>query len=562
MTPGADALEHARGSYRDRAWMDAYRALSAAERDAPLGGEDLERLATAAYMVGKETEYLTVLERAYRAYDHAGMEGAAFRCAYWVGLNLARRGQTGPASGWLTRARRLADRRNEDCVEAGYMLLPLVFEQEARGAWDAAARMAAQARSCGERFEDADLCALAGHEQGHIHVRQGRVADGLPLLDEAMVAASGGELSPIVTGIVYCGVILACQEAHEARRAQEWTATLSDWCDEQPDMVAFTGRCRIHRAEILQLRGEWTEALAEARRAIRRSLQAESEAAAGEACYRQGEVHRLRGDLEHAERSYREASGHGREPQPGLALLRLAQGRTDAAAAAVARLVTEADDPTGRADVLPAYVQVMLAHGDTDAAGDASAELERLAGEFGTSALRATAAFARGTVLLADGDSPAALRELRAALDAWQQLAARYEAARARELIGLACQTLGDHDAATLELDAARTAFASLGAALDRERVQAHLAPAAAPDRHGLTAREVEVLGLVAAGQSNREIAAALVISEHTVARHLQNIFAKLGVGSRTAAGAFAFAHGLVDGPRGENQVDRPGADW
>ena len=274
-------------------------------------------------------------------------------------------------------------------------------------------------------------------------------------------------------------------------------------------MVAFTGRCRIHRAEILQLRGEWTEALAEARRAIRRSLQAESESAAGEACYRQGEVHRLRGDLEHAERSYREASGHGREPQPGLALLRLAQGRTDAATAAVARLATEADDPTRRADVLPAYVQIMLAHGDIEAAKDASAELERLAGEFGTSALRATAAFARGTVLLAEGDSPAALRELRAALDAWQELAARYEVARTRELIGLACRALGDHDAAMLELEAARTAFASLGAAPDRERVQAQLAPAAAPDRHGLTARELEVLGLVAAGQSNREIAAS-----------------------------------------------------
>lgn len=542
--------------------MDVYRALSAAEREAPLGPEDLERLASAAYMVGKEMEYLTVLERAHRAYADAGMERPAFRCAYWVGLNLARRGEMGPANGWLTRARRLADRQSEDCVEAGYMLLPLVFELEARGDWDAAARTAAEARSCGERLRDADLCALAGHEQGHIHVRQGRIADGLRLLDEAMVAASGGELSPIVTGIVYCGVILACQEAHDVRRAQEWTATLSEWCDEQSEMVAFTGRCRIHRAEILQLRGEWTEALAEARRATRRSLQAESESAAGEACYRQGEVHRLRGDLERAERSYREASVHGREPQPGLALLRLAQGRTDAAAAGIARLAAEANEPTRRAAVLPAYVQIMLARADADAARDASAELDSLARDFGTSALRATAALARGAVLLADGDSPAALRELRAALDTWQELAAPYEAARARELIGLACRALGDHDAAALELAAARAAFASVGAAIDRERVQAHLVPTAPSNRHGLTARETEVLGLVAAGKSNRDIAAALVISEHTVARHLQNIFAKLDVGSRTAAGAFAFAHGLLDAPRGENQVGEPGADW
>jgi DNA-binding NarL/FixJ family response regulator len=562
LTYGGDALDRARAAYAERSWRHAHRALAAADREAPLGPEDLERLATAAYMIGRETEYLILLERAHRAYIEAGSEGPAFRCAYWIGLSLARRGDMGAANGWLARARRLADRRGEDGVEAGYMLLPAAFAQEAAGDWDAAASAAAAARSCGERLRDADLCALAGHEEGHIHVRRGRVQDGLRLLDEAMVAAGGGELSPIVTGIVYCGVILACQEANEVGRAQEWTATLGAWCDEQAEMVAFTGRCRIHRAEILQLRGEWTEALAEARGAIRRSLQAESASAAGEACYRQGEVHRLRGDLPRAERSYRDASAHGREPQPGLALLRLAQGRVDVAAAAVVRLVAEADDPTRRADVLPAYAQIMLARGDRDAARDASAELARLAREFGTSALRATAAFAQGAVLLADGECPAALRELRAALNGWQELAAPYEAARARELIGLACRALGDHDAAALELEAARAAFASVGAAIDRERVRSLLEPDAPPDRHGLTARELEVLGLVAAGRSNRDVAAALVISEHTVARHLQNIFAKLGVGSRTAAGAFALTHGLVAAPRTENQVDGPAAGW
>ncbi|HET8758190.1 MAG TPA: LuxR C-terminal-related transcriptional regulator [Solirubrobacteraceae bacterium] len=562
MTHGVDALERARRSFARRAWMDAYQALSDADRDAPLGAADLECLATAAYMVGKETDYLAVLERAYRSCIEARMEERAFACSYWLGLNLARRGDLGRANGWLARARRLADDRGGDCVEAGYLLLPIVFEHEARGDWDAAAGAAAQARSCGERFQDADLCALAGHEEGHIRVRQGRVADAFALLDEAMVAASGGELSPIVTGLVYCGVILACREAHEVHRAQEWTETLSQWCDEQSEMVAFSGRCRIHRAEILQLRGEWTDALAEARRATRRCLQGESELAAGEACYRQGEIHRLCGELERAEAGYREASVHGREPQPGLALLRLAQGRRDAAAASIARLEAEADEPFRRAGVLPAYVEIMLACGDVPAARDASLELDRLAQDFGTSALRATAALARGAVLLADGDNPAALRELRAALRTWQELAAPYEAARARELIGLACRALGDDDAADLELGAACAGFAAVGAAVDRDRVEAHRAPSRAGGRHGLTAREIEVLGLVAGGRSNREIAAALVISEHTVARHLQNIFAKLGVGSRTAAGAFAFGHGLVDPPRTENAVDPPGADW
>ncbi len=562
VTPVVDALERARNSYAGRAWMDAYEAMSEAGRDGPLQAEDLERLAIAAYMVGKEAEYLSVLERAHRSYVEAGMEQGAFRCAYWVGINLARRGDLGQANGWLARAQRLADRRAGECAETGYMLLPLVFEHESSGDWDAAAATAAEARSCGERFRDADLYALAGHEEGHVDVRRGRIADGLRLLDEAMVAASGGELSPIVTGIVYCGVILACQEVHDVRRAQEWTAILTAWCDEQSEMVAFTGRCRIHRAEILQFRGEWTEALAEARRATRRSLQAESESAAGEACYREGEVHRLRGDLGRAERSYRKASGYGREPQPGLALLRLAEGRTDAAAAAIARLVAETDEPGRRAGVLPAYVEIMLACGDVPAARVASTELDRVAGDFGTGGLSATAQLTRGAVLLAAGDSPAALRELRAALRTWLELGAPYQAARARELIGLACRALGDTDTAMLELEAARAAFARVGARIDLERADAHVTAAAPRDRHGLTARELEVLRLVAAGKSNRDIAGALVISEHTVARHLQNIFAKLGVGSRTAAGAFAFAHGLTDAQAGENQPRGSGADW
>jgi DNA-binding NarL/FixJ family response regulator len=544
VTGTADALGLGRERYAAGAWVDAHEALSRADGESPLAGPDLELLATAAYMIGRENEYLTVLERACRAHLDAGDRQPALRCAFWVGANLTRRGEMGPASGWLGRAQRLLEGEGTDCVERGYMLLPRVFEHEARGDWGTASSVAAEATAIAERFDDADLFALAGHEQGHTLIRQGKAREGLSLLDEAMVAASGGELSPVVTGIVYCGVILACEEAHDLRRAREWTAMLSDWCEAQPEMVAFTGRCMVHRAEIMQLQGDWGKALEEARRAAERCLQGENRWAAGEACYQQGEVHRLRGDLETAEAAYREASGWGREPQPGLALLRFAQGNVGAAEAAIRRVVEEAGEPSRRASLLPAYAEIVLSAGDDDAADDAVAELERLARDFGSATLRAAAARARGALDLERGDVRTALAALRAAARAWRDLDNPYEAARVRELIGHACRSLGDEDTARLELDAARAAFAELRAAIDLARIDSGAESPA--ERHGLTERELEVLRLVAAGKSNREIGTALTISEHTVARHIQNIFAKLGVSSRTAAGAFAFNHDLA----------------
>jgi DNA-binding CsgD family transcriptional regulator len=530
--------------------LDLYETLSQADRERSLGGEELERLATAAYMVGREGEYLELLPRAHQAYLDRAEPVAALRCAFWTGINLARRGELGPASGWLGRARRLLEEQSEDRVERGYLLLPRAFEHEAAGEWDAAAAMMAEAVEVGARFGDADLRALAGHEQGQALIRAGDVAGGVALLDEAMTAASAGELSPIVTGIVYCGVILACDEAHDVRRAREWTATLSRWCEAQPEMVAFTGRCLVHRAEIMQWQGAWGEALEEARRAAERCLRSENRRAAGEACYRQGELHRLRGDPAQAEAAYREASEHGYEPQPGLALLRLAQGRTDAAVTAIGRMLAERDGAGERAELLPAYVEAMLAAGDIEGARAAGEELTRLAAHFDSASLEALAALASGAIELHDGDPQRALAPLRDAARAAHDLDAPYEAARARELLGRACRALGDEDSARLELEAGLAGFAKLRAEPDRERVEALLATADGPEapgaRHGLSAREVEVLRLVAAGQSNREIAAALTISEHTVARHLQNIFAKLGVSSRTAAGAFAFENDLV----------------
>jgi ATP/maltotriose-dependent transcriptional regulator MalT len=539
-----DELERGRASYAGRAWTAAYGSLSQADQGGSLGGEDLELLATSAYMIGRDDDYLAVLERAHRAYLEAGAGLRAVRCAFWVGMQLAIAGEMGRATGWLGRAQRLLERDGRDCVERGYLLLPLVFRHEATGDLEAAVAEAAASAEIGERFGDADLLALAVHRQGHALVRQGRIEEGVGLLDEAMVAVTSGELSPIVSGIVYCGVILGCQDAFELRRAQEWTAALTRWCEQQPDVVAFTGRCLLHRAEIMQLHGEWARALEEARRA--RERQGMTQAGVAQAFYVQGEVHRLRGELAAAEEAYRDASRCGREPQPGLSLLRLAQGSGDAAAASIRRVVDETADRAARVRLLPTYIEIMLAVGDREEAGVACSELEEIAAGYESAMLDALVAQARGAVELTAGDARAAMTALRRAWQAWEELEAPYVAARVRELVGLACRALGDDDSAALELDAARGIYLQLGAAPDLARVDSLTRRSASDDSHGLTPRELQVLRSVAAGATNKAIAAELVLSERTVDRHVSNIFTKLGVSSRTAATAYAYEHQLV----------------
>ena len=542
-TQSSGQLERARRSYAARAWLDAYETFSRADQAVPLGAEDLELLATAAYMLGHDDDYLSTLERAHHAYVEGGDSRRAIRCACWIGMNLAFRGEMGPAGGWLGRAQRMVDRQEEESGERGFLLMPLVFQKEATGDFSAAATLAGEAVAIAERFGDAEGFALAAQTQGSMLIKAGRVPDGLALLDEAMVALTARELSPIATGIVYCGVILACQEVFEVRRAQEWTAALTRWCRDQPDLVAFTGRCLLHRAEIMQLQGAWQDALEEAQKASAR-FALQRNPVAGVASYRQAEVLRLQGDFAAAEQAYRAASRHGWEPQPGMAQLRLAQGNLDAAAAAIRRAISETTAPLKRAALLPAHIEIELAVGDVEEARAACRELGDFAETFGSTMLSALAAHSRGAIQLAEGDARAALVSLRQAARLWQELEAPYETARARSLIGSACRALGDEDAAELELEAARDSFRELGAAPDLARLDVQ-ATSALDDSHGLTPRELEVLRLVASGKSNREIAAALVISEHTVARHVQNIFAKLGLSSRSAATAFAFEHDL-----------------
>ena len=544
LSAGSDELERGRESYSSSAWVTAYDSLSRADQLSPLGAKDLELLATAAYMLGRENEWMRILERAHLGYSAAGENRRAVRCAFWIGIVLAIRGEMGAATGWLGRAQRLLEHEEAECVEQGYMLMPVVFQHEAEGDWEGASATAGAAAKTGKRFGDADLFSPSVHTQGDILVRYGRVREGFGLLDEAMVTVTTEQLSPVVTGIVYCGVILACEAAYELRRAREWTAALTRWCESQPDLLAFTGRCFVHRAQLMQLHGDWPEALAEAQRAGRRLEEAMNQAAAAKAGYLKGEVHRLRGQFGQAEEAYRQASQLGLEPQPGWALLRLAQGSAAAAAAAIGRVLGETTERPKRANLLPAAVEILLATGQVDEARSACGELEAIAADYDSEMLRALHAHARGAVELAEGEPGAALMSLRQASVAWQELEAPYEVARARLLIARACGELGDEDAFALELEAARSAFEKLGATPDLAVVAA--LSGSAGNSHGLTDRELDVLRLVASGKSNKEIAATLVISEHTVARHLQNIFTKLDVPSRTAAGAFAFEHGLV----------------
>jgi len=503
-------------------------------------------LATAAYLLGHVDECRQALQRAHRAHVAAGDPRRAARCVFWVAFTLLLEGNLAPASGWLARAHRLLEPEQRECAEHGLLLLPAAVQASAAGNHAGAEAAAARAAEIGARVGDADLLTLALHFQGRALVKVGRVREGLALLDEAMVAVVAGEVWPPVAGNVYCSMIDACQEISDLRRAHEWTTALSAWWAKQPDMVTFTGQCLVHRAELLQLHGAWPEAAEETKRARDRLAHAADQYATGAALYRQAELYRARGEFAAAEDAYRKASQWGHQAQPGLALLRLAEGNTEAAEASIRRVVDETTDRLRRAKLLPATVEIMLAVGDVPAARDAAGELTEIADDCDTPAPRAAAGQSLGAVLLAEGDARSALGALRRAWDMWRELDAPYEAARVRVLIALGCRALGDEESAALELDAARRVFGELGAAPDLTRVEHLTRKPTDAQTHGLTPRELQVLRLVATGKTNHAIAADLVLAEKTVDRHVTNIFAKLGVSSRAAATAYAYEHRLL----------------
>lgn len=544
MAESAAAIERGRAAFSQAAWREAFAALSDADRANGLSARDLGALAQAAYMLGDTDAYVDALERAHRAHLEAGEVLPAVRVGFWIGHSLLFRGQGSAARGWFARAQRLFDEVDDDGSERGWLLIPAWLRRMAEGDYAGGYDTAGAAADIARRFGDTDLLWLARGDQGRALINMGRVADGLGLVDEMFVVATEGQLSPVVAGIVFCNTIAYCVDGYAFGHAREWTDALTRWCEGQPEMEEHLGFCLVHRAELHQLSGSWAQAYEETERvAVGHTAGQLNQLVRGKAAYLWGEMHRLRGDFAAAEDAFRVANTRGFEPQPGLALVRFAQGNHDAALAAIRRAIGESSQTLRRVRLLPAYVEITVAIGELDRARAACDELDEIALS-AAEGVSAMAAYARGTLLLARGEWTAALVALRRGLELWQRLDALYEVARTRVLIGVACHSLNDDDSADLEFEAARDAFTRLGAAPDLDRLDAFAQRHSG--RHGLTAREVEVLRLVASGRSNSEIAAALFISQHTVARHLQNIFAKLGVSSRTAAAAYAFANQLV----------------
>lgn len=542
----SSALERGRKAFGDRVWGAAFSQLSAADRETPLGPEDLVCLATAAHLLGRDVVSDDVLARAHHAFVERGDVEGASRCAFWLAHGMFSRGDQARASGWLARAQRLLDNDDRDCAEQGYLLLARARAAAASGDGTAAYALFREAAGVGDRFGDSDLVTLARHGEGRALIRMGQKSRGVALLDEVMVGVATGETSAIVVGIVYCSVISACREIFDLRRAREWTAALSEWCAAQEDLVPYRGECLVRRAEIMQLEGQWDAAMEEARRATEWCTRPGDRVTLGEAFYQLAELHRLRGEFPEAEAAYRHASVAGRKPDPGLALLRLAQGQVDVAEAAIRRIVNEASDRRSRSRVLAPCVWIALAIGDLAEARTRADELAALAAELDAPFLHALAAQTTGAILLAEDEPRAALSSLRRAAALWRDMDAPHEIASVGVLLAQACSALGDHDSAQIELDAARATFTRLGATPDLARIDALSPRAVVPRPGGLTTRELQVLRLVAAGKTNRIIARDLGISEKTVARHVSNIFLKLDVSSRAAATAYAYEHDLI----------------
>ena len=538
--PSPDLVQ-GRAAFHQRDWTAAFQRLRAA---GALGSEDTMVLATSAFLAGDADAAVRAWQQGYQLRVQDDDRLGAVRCAFWIGLVLALRGEQAVAGGWAARAQRLLEVEPEDIVERGYLLIHEFYAHFGRGDLARAEETGAEVVRIGRRFGDSDLVAHGLVSMGRMAIYRGRVRVGLALLDEAMVGVTAGEVSPVFAGLVYCTVIEGCQELADFSRVASWTVALTRWCEAQPGLVPFTGQCSLHRAQVLRLHGAFDQALLELSSAQRRAESGFRQAgAAAAAVLERGDLLRIRGRLTEAETAYQHIVELGFDPQPGLAMCWLARGRTAAAVTAIRRLLTETPGPVQRSRLLPSAVEVLLTAGELDDARRCAEELTDIGASFGFAAPQAAAAYATATVALAAARLTEALDAARTACRLWSRIEAPYESARARIVLARVLRALGDEESARGELSTARHVLAELGAAptvREIDQLQERTLPG------GLSERELEVLRLVAEGRSNPEIASMLVLSHKTVARHLSNIFVKLEVSSRTAAAAYAHEHGLT----------------
>lgn len=552
MSDAASAVARARAAHRGLRWDDACAEFLAVDSLGELAVEDLERLAECAQLSGRHDAAVSALDRAFALRIRDGDLDAASTDAFWLWQAFLLDGETARANGWLARLREVADRNG---IEPGWLLVATAYGCVATGRFDDARALLAPARAQGRERADADMDAFATMLIGRAWLNAGATQAGLERLDEAMLRVAAGEISPRTTASLFCASIAnAEREAHDLARGQEWERALEAWMSTLPVPTLsgpFLANCRVYRAVLLRRRGEWIAARRELVTALDELTGGHGARLAGHACYELGETLRLLGEHAEAESAYRRASSLGAATQPGLGLMRLAQGDAQTAAAGVRRALGETERPQDRCSLLPAYVTIMIAAGEPAEAGAAVDELGRCADVFGTTLVRVEHARAMGEVALADDRASDALAPLRRAAAGWRELAAPYETAATAVLLAAACRAVGDEEGAQFELEAATATFAQLGAASDLARARALLPGSAGLLARGLTGREAEVLQLLAEGRTNHMIATELLLSERTVQRHVSNIFAKLGVGSRTQAAIFAIEHDLARRSRG-----------
>jgi DNA-binding CsgD family transcriptional regulator len=530
-------------------WASSYRDLTALTVD-DLSGTDVERLAVSSYLIGDDARCAAMWEEAHRRHVEADDPAGAALCSFWLAFSMMMRGQMAQAAAWLGRTEAVLA-SNERCRASGYVLIPALL-QALDGDEPAMARtLAAEAADVAETFEDPDLAALAQLGDGQALMMMGDIHSATARFDSVMLMVSTGEVGPVVAGVVYCAVILECMQVFDLTRAAEWTEALHGWCEDQPDLVPYRGQCLVHRSQLQQAAGNWTAAFATVLHACDR-LTEPPHPALGLARYQEAELHRLRGAYDDAAVAYAQASAHGHDPMPGLALLELARGDVDVAAAGIRRALESATASYQRPRLLVAAVDILREARDIAGARRAGDELGAIADASPSEILRAMADQALGAVLLSEGDPAGAFARLRSAHTTWTRRQMPLETAQTSMLLGLGCLSLGDRASAALEFDNAASILDSLGAVPDAARLRT-LRPTVdmppAPSIHeksSLTAREIEVLAHVAAGRTNREIASALTISQHTVGRHVENMFAKLGVNSRAAATAYAYEHHIL----------------